>query len=79
MSHTLTIPSFIERHGQELPVSVTLEYSFEPGHYLESGHPMNTFGRGWVCDNVTVRDQAGHEVEVTDEEVADWRDSNCPH
>lgn len=50
-------------HEDEVPVSVTAEYTFsEP-------QPLNNFQEGWVLDNITATDEKGREITLNRQDL----------
>ncbi len=62
---TATTKIVVERDNQEIEVTVTLEYSYDSGEYLEPGHATNGYGAGYEVDDIL---EVSPEIELTNEE-----------
>lgn len=59
----------LHRDGDDIAVTVEIEWSYDDnGVYLERGHRLNGYGRGWYCDKLEARDAAGMRFALTESE-----------
>jgi hypothetical protein len=58
----------LDRGEDEIEVTVTCQWSFNPGETIEPGHSFNGYGKGWECDEVTAVDDNGNRIELTPRE-----------
>ena len=58
----------LERGEDTIEVTITCQWSYNRGEFIEAAHPYNGYGKGWICDEITAHDDKQNVVELTAKE-----------
>lgn len=68
----------LTRDDVDIPVTIDIEWSYDRGEFVESGHWCNGYNRGWYCDKLTATDGAGNPVVLTEDEIETLKEKYHP-
>lgn len=75
---TRDVDDTIERDGEEIPVALEIEWTYDRGEFIEAGHSFNGYGAGWRSE-ITARNAKTNEpIELTDAEVERFQEKYPP-